>query len=111
MQKKFNIDVDFKQENPYHIFEYYLKYEDLINKNKVFKIELEIAEFKNMIGIHELNYGNIQDLKKKVIKNIEDKLLEIYKCKVKIDVKGTRNLGKIERRKYIEISFYSRLSL
>lgn len=113
MQEKFDVDVDFKQENPYHIFEYYLRYESLINmnKNKIFILKLELNEFKSMIGISNSKYENIQDLKKRVIKNIEDKLLEIYKCKVKIDVKGTRNLGKIERRKYIEISFYSRLSL
>lgn len=107
MQEKFDIDVNFKQDSSYHIFEYYLRYEGMsnMNKNKLFKLRFDLNEFKSIIGVEGCSYNNTCDFKIKIIDKIEYNLNNIYKCKVKINIGGNRN------NKYVDVYFYSRLSL
>lgn len=108
ISEKFEIDVDFKNDNPYHLFEWFLMSEYKAKSKGFFIQKFEIDLFKKMIGVNPNSYSNLNDLRKRVLKPTEKKLKEEYGCPIEINITGMRSRGGIERKKYIEVKIFDR---
>lgn len=108
VSEKFQLDVDFKSNNPYHLFEWFLMNEYKAKSKGFFVQKFEIDLFKKMIGVELDSYSNLNDFRKKVLKVTEKKLKEEYNCPIEINITGMRSRNGIERKKYVEVKFFHR---
>ena len=108
ISEKFELDVNFKNDNPYHLFEWFLMNEYKAKSKGFFVQKFEIDLFKKMIGVNPDSYSSLNDLKKRVLKPTEKKLKEEYNCPIEINITGMRSRGGVERKKYIEVKIFNR---